>query len=195
MHLKPNTISPCSLGLIAFNSAANDWLCRGCNWIRPSETNISLSIDAGCLNSVRLTFVNGTGITLAHSDLLSLFPGDMIADSFFVGSLTDKDGKPISSWKTLNAKARTIIRGKSNISTRVCSECARQVYFAQGRPYVVDTDFGGHCILGTDLYGMLFARELFDEISIVKKHGVEISCVQRLDEPLDGCGKLPFYAH
>lgn len=186
LHLKPTTTEPCSLRWDEFEAVGNLWLCRGCNWIYPVRSPVDVPISQQCLKNVDLTFLMGTGILLANEALLSKLPRDLVQTKFELGNVTCRDGRKIEKWKSINPVDRIIVRGFKNVSFRICAQCKRNVYFAQGDPHVLKSQINNRSVFGTDGYGILVEESIVDTTGISKLRGVEVEKVACLEEPLDG---------
>jgi hypothetical protein len=192
LHLKPTTMEPCSLDWTDFESTKNSWFCRGCNWVYPNKLGIDVNTSIDCLKNRYLTFLNGTGLVLAHKGLLSLLPVDLVEQGFNLGNVRSRDGRSLDTWRSMNAINRIIVRGTKNVSFRVCEACGRNVYFAQGTPYVFQSQIEGKSIFGTDSYGILIDSKYVDCKLLAMLKGVDVETVDSRNDSLDGLNQLPW---
>lgn len=177
-----------------FQDAARHWLCAGCNWVKPIDRAIDVKVDPVSLHGTILNAVFGTGLTLAHDKLLELLPAKRISEDFAIGKVYSNNEKLVAEWQTLNSKHRVILRGERNVCHRVCEMCNRNVYFAQGKSYLLSPLPAMGLMLGTDLSGIIVTDQQVSIASLKGAPGVDVVGVSICKMATDGLGELGFYA-
>jgi len=143
-------------------------------------------------NSV-MSFVDGTGLVLAHDDLLAGFAPECVTHSLRVGRVLTPRGSPVKNWNVVNALRKIIVRGSKSVGLRKCALCGRNCYFALRPSYIAAPAPAADMLHGTDLYGLLIAGELYTPPT--RQHrGIEVEALEVIPVPVDGFGPLPFYS-
>lgn len=185
---------PPNLDSADFQLASTDWLCSACNWIKPIDKAVDVRINASDLTKVHLSFIFGTGLPLVHKSLLDLVNHLQCDKEFVLGKVYSKEGVILDEWKTVNSRNRVIIRGSKNVSHRICEVCKRNVYFAQGKPYL-SLPFPAMNRLNTsDLSGLVLMETTHNRADFKCLNGVEIEEIPLSEDAVDGFREMSFYA-
>ncbi|MCK6449014.1 MAG: hypothetical protein L6Q99_21675 [Planctomycetes bacterium] len=168
--------------------ASASWLCRTC---REPLKNADLRNVQVTARSVRddLTSVVGSGVCVASRRLIAqLDPADVARD-LTIGVVTNLDGKEIKNAVTVSGR-RLVVRGDTDVHHRVCADCGRHLYAAQGQRYLFPHPPSGHRLFITDLCGLITTEDAYRKLKSMPLSGVAFERLPVMSSALDGLGDL-----
>jgi hypothetical protein len=189
--LGSNTMNPCFLTHEARDEAQRTYLCRGNPHPKPDITVVDVWLQDRAPRDMPMNFVYSCGVPLVHKELLELLGDDVVRRDLYIGRVFGKGGKEIEDWVTARGRRRVILRGDREASYRLCSECGRTRYSAQGNRYLFPAPPTDATIFESHLFGLVVPRDIYERVAAKKWRRLAITKLPILDPPPDGLGVLP----
>lgn len=186
-----NTMNPCFLTHEALAEARQTWMCSGCASPKQYAKILDVFLQERRPADKPLNLVYGAGIPLVHRELLELLGDDAVQHDLYLGRVIGVHGKELTDWVTARGRRQVIVRGSKEASCRVCEQCGRTLYFAQGNRFLYPQPPGDTTIFESDLCGFVVPKRIADRVATKTWRRLRIEPLPVLDPPPDGLGTLP----
>jgi hypothetical protein len=160
-------------------------LCRDCGLFR-TDRAVDVPLH-GSLDGSALNFFWGTGVGIAHVELLDVIGRQIVFKSLRLGRVLDTAGQPLPDVRTFKAVSSVTIRGGPSSKIRRCEVCSSIIYAPVKAHHLVGDTNTFRGLFGTNLSGSLIADEsIVERIERTRFRNLGISKIRVLTKPLDG---------
>ena len=186
VHIYSKSEVLCEMNGDTFDEATASWLCKDCFMPLAGVSIPEIRIIKDTLGNAPLSALSDSNLAVLRNDLFTAIE-PYCGREFEVVKLLDESGSLIEDFQIVRPRNEAFVRGTSNVSFRRCEGCGRGLYYASGKRYLCPTPPPNWSIIGSDLAGLLFKKELFERIAFPfpKKH-TAIEVLQVKETPLDG---------
>jgi hypothetical protein len=179
------------LGKEGYAQAKQSWLCGGCARVKPGFREIDVTVQNEKLGNATMNSIMGTDIGVARQEFLFSFGDEIVRRDLYLGRLFREDGIQFQELVTFRGKRRLIIRGRKDVTYRICDRCKRILYYAGfGGGYLYPAPPPGQTIFQSDLCGIVVPEELFRRIDLRKWRMITHEKLAIISPPPDGLGEL-----
>ena len=188
-YLSSSTMNPCSLRHEWVWGERPAWMCTECGEVRPGTEGVDLYIQEKTPEDTPLNMVNGCGVGVIQTEFLELLFAELegnLEDTIKVGQVFGPDDHAISGWRTFHGDPRVIVSGETGAGLRVCQECKRCHYFAQGTQYLCPAPLESKHVYYAGLGTLVTSERVRNQILKRDWRMLEIERLPILGEPLDG---------
>lgn len=192
-HIYSQSMHPLEMVDEHYKQALETWLCPSCKSPRPGTGAIDVTVEnQGTRSRAGLNLVMGSGVAIARRELLLTLGVERLSRDLHIGKVLRRTGTPVEDLVTFRGRQSVIVRGRSNVSYRKCSECGNQLYFSTiGDRYLHGLPPRGPDIFESQLWGLVFSDDIASALDLGKWERVTHEVLPVLAIPLDGLGDIP----
>jgi len=160
-------------------------ICAGCSAPRPGISRVDVQLEE-LPGQAPIQKVSGLGIGVIRKSFLDALGQDLIEKHFFLGSVTDENGRNVPELISLRGKHQTIVRGNPDSTFRACNTCGRPMYFPIGTRYILKGTFSFAPVSQSNLTQLVVNDEILDRIDLKRWKKIGIEELPIVDAPTDG---------
>jgi hypothetical protein len=189
-YLFSSTMNPCSLRREWIWEERPSWMCSQCGEVLRGTGSVDLFIQEKTPENTPLNMVSGCGVGVAQAAFLELLREEGVEHLLRIGRVFGPNGELLEKWRSFHSDPRVIVRGELRAGNRICPECGRCHYFAQGTrflcprpPTTLELYYGG---VGSIIVSERIRSKVFGQ----NWRMLEMERLPILDEPLDGLPRV-----
>jgi hypothetical protein len=166
------------------------WACPDCHKVLPGRSEIDIQIEHLEPDDSPLRFANGYALGIGRRTLLEDLSRGQRESPFFLGTVKNKSGSILDEWVTFHGREEIIVRGSRSATARICSNCRRQIYFAQGTSYLYPQPLPGVGLFDAHFGIIVATTAVAGRINPGEWPGLKIRPLKVFQHPKDGLGDL-----